>query len=371
LPISEFRTPGKIIFGAGALEALGNETSALGRRAVLVTGRRAMAASGITGRCLSLLRGAGVQTALFNEVDPEPDVTTVDRCREAVRRHEADVVIGLGGGSAIDVAKAAAGLALEDEPTRAYHQGRKIARRGLPNIAVPATSGTGSEMTNNSVLSDRQRQYKASIRDESLVAAVALIDPEVALPCPPRVTAISGIDAFVQAVESYLSRFATPLTEAISLCAAEEMVRALPAVVIRGDDLELRTAAAWGSAMAGLALTNARLGVVHGIAHPVGVRFNVPHGLACGVLLPAALRFNRESVGRKYAVLRQLVGGDPAEYAHGLLGACGLPTRLTDYGLDPAAFGTIADEALPSGSTKANPRAVTKADVVAMLQRIA
>jgi alcohol dehydrogenase class IV len=371
LPISEFRTPGKILFGVGALELLGKETRALGRRALLVTGRSAMAQAGTTARCMSILAAAGVEAATFEEVAPEPDVTTVDRCREAVRRYGAEVVIGLGGGSAIDAAKAAAGLAREDDPTRAFHQGRKITRRGLPHIAVPSTSGTGAEMTNNAVISDRERNYKASIRDESLVPTVALVDPQVTVSSPPRVTAISGIDALVQAVESYLSRFATPMTEAISLRAGEEMVRALPAVVRRGDDLELRTAAAWASAMAGLALTNARLGVIHGIAHPVGVRFNVPHGLACGVLLPAALEFNREAVPEKYAALARLFGGDPAGYARGLLTACGLPARLTEYRLDPAVFETIAGEALPSGSTKANPRPVTRDDVIAMLHKIA
>jgi alcohol dehydrogenase class IV len=371
LATCEFRTPGKILFGIGALESLGKEARALGRRALLVTGRRAMAQAGTTARCMAILAAAGVEAATFDEVEPEPDVTTVDRCREAVGRHGAEVVIGLGGGSAIDVAKAAAGLAREEDPTRAFHQGRKITRRGLPHIAIPSTSGTGSEMTNNSVLSDRQGNFKASIRDESLVPAVALVDPQVTVSSPPRVTATSGIDALVQAVESYLSRFATPMTESLSLRAAEEMARALPAVVSRGHDLDLRTAAAWGSAMAGLALTNARLGVVHGIAHPVGVRFNVPHGLACGVLMPAALEFNREAVPEKYAVLARLFGGDPAGYTRGLLTACGLATRLTEYGLDPAAFETIAAEALPSGSTKANPRPVTRDDVVAMLRKIA
>ena len=371
MPTCEFRSPGKFLFGVGALSALGEEARRLGTRAILVTGRRAMAEAGITKRCLSILAAAGVDAKLFDQVEPEPDVTTVDRCRRAVREHGAEVLIGLGGGSALDVAKVAAGLARETDPTRAFHHGRKIERRGLPNIAVPSTSGTGSEMTNNGVISDRQRKFKASIRGESLIPAVALVDPEVTVSGTPAVTATSGIDALVQAVESYLSRFATPLTEAISLRAADEMARALPAVVARGQDMDLRTHAAWGSALAGLALTNARLGVIHGIAHPVGVRFNVPHGLVCGVLLPAALEFNRPAAPEKYAVLARLFGEDPAAYARRMLEACGLPARLTKYGLAADAFDTIADESLPAGSTKANPREVTKADIVAMLASIA
>jgi len=367
---SEFRTPGKILFGVGSLESLGAEARRLGRRPLLVTGRRAMAEAGVTGRSLAILKAAGLDAALFDQVEPEPDVATVDRAREAIRDHRADLVVGLGGGSALDVAKVAAGLANEDLPTRAFHQGRKIARRGLPLIAIPSTSGTGSEMTHNGVISDRDRRTKASIRDESLIPAVALVDPEVTVSSPPRVTAMSGVDALVQAVESYLSRFATPMTEALSLRAAEELAAALPAVVACGGDLALRTRAAWGSALAGLALSNARLGVVHGIAHPVGVRFQVPHGLVCGVLLPAALEFNRPAAPEKFEALERLFGEDPAAYARRLLMECGLPERLTEYRLDPAAFETIADEALPSGSTQANPRPVTKQDIIAMLGAI-
>jgi alcohol dehydrogenase class IV len=265
----------------------------------------------------------------------------------------------------------ASGLAREEAPTRDFHHGEPIVHLGLPNISVPSTAGTGSEMTNNGVISDRARQWKASIRGESFVPVIALVDPEVTVSSPPFVTAASGVDALVQAVESYLSRYATPLTESISLRAAEELMQALPAVVLRGSNLELRTHAAWGSALAGLALANARLGVIHGIAHPVGVRYNVPHGLVCGVLLPAALAFNYDAAPEKYARLRQLFGGDPVDYAHRLLVECGLPARLTQYNLREDAFAAIAEEALASGSTKANPRMPTASDICTLLKAIA
>jgi len=370
LATAVFRIPQRFLFGAGTLESLGEEVRRFGGRALLVTGRRAMAEAGITERCLSCLAEAGVEAALFDEVEPEPDVTSVDRCRDAVREHRAEVVVGLGGGSAMDVAKVAAGLAGEDEPTRAFHQGRKPSKPGLPMIAVPTTSGTGSEMTNNGVICDRERVYKASIRDDSFVPTVALVDPELTLSCPPAVTAASGVDAMVQAIESFLSRHATPLTEAISLRAVEELAAALPDVVHRGDDLDLRTQAAWGSTMAGLALSNARLGVVHGMAHPIGVRFGVPHGLVCGVLLPAALDFNRPAAPEKFRALEERLGGDAAAYARDLLAACGLSATLAGYGLAADAFEAVAEESLPSGSTKANPRPVTKDDIVAMLGKV-
>lgn len=368
---STFRTPGKILFGAGALEALGREAHRFGDRVLLVTGRQAVADAGVTGRALASLGAAGLKAAVFNRVEPEPDVSTVDHCRQAVRAQRAVVVIGLGGGSAMDVAKATACLDGEDKPTAAFHQGEAITQSALPCIAVPTTSGTGSEMTPNAVLSDRHRHAKASLRAESMLPAVAIVDPEVTVSCPPNVTAASGVDAFVQAVESYLSLHATPVTEALSLRAIKELGRALPAVVTHGDDLALRTAAAWGSAMAGLALASARLGVVHGLAHPLGVRYHIPHGVVCGALLPAALEFNREAVPEKFAVLERVLAGDPVGYAQGLLVACGLPLRLNEFGLAADAFEAIADEALPSGSTQANPRTVTREDLLAMLAAVA
>ena len=371
MPTSTFRAPDVFLFGAGALDELGEQTSRLGGRAVLVTGRRAMAEAGITERALSSLKAAGVRATVFDEVEPEPDVTTVDRLREVLDRADAEVAIGLGGGSAIDAAKVAAGLFHEPDPTRAYHEAAEVSEPGIPCVAVPSTSGTGSEMTGNGVISDREKGRKASIRHPGMVPAVALVDPEVTVPCPPQVTAMSGVDAMVQAVESYLSRHATPMTEAISLRAAGELATALPGVVTRGDDPALRTAAAWGSAMAGLALSNARLGVVHGIAHPVGIRYAVPHGLVCGVLMPGALAFNREAAGEKFERLREVLGGDPVGYAQALLPATGLPMRLHEYGLDPADFPAIARESMASGSTKANPRRVTEADVVALLEQVA
>ncbi len=373
-----FLAPDEFIFGAGALEVLGEKVRRYGTRAVLVTGRSAMARTGIADRALKVLRRAQVETTLFAEVEPEPDVTTVDRLREVLRERDAEVVVGLGGGSALDAAKVAAGLANDDRPTRDFHppadpgaRPAEVSEPGLPNIAVPTTAGTGSEMTTNGVITERARGVKASIRHPWLMPAVALVDPELTLPCPPEVTALAGIDAMVQAIESFLSRHATPLTEAIALRAAEELARALPTVVTRGGDLDLRTAAAWGSTMAGLALANARLGVVHGMAHPVGVRYGVPHGLVCGVLLPHALALNREAAPEKFATLERVLGGDPVGYAQALLVACGLPTTLKEYDLRHEDFPAIAAEAMTSGSTKANPREVTEADIVALLERVA
>jgi len=364
-----FRAPQRIVTGWGSFEELGQLAAALGRRALLVTGRRAMKKAGITDRAVRLLRAAGLHVELFDQVESEPDVGTIDAARQAARVGRADVVIGLGGGSAMDAAKAVAGLAHETAATREFLQGRKVQADVLPLVCVPTTSGTGSEATINGVISDRERMVKTSIRDERLMPRVALVDPELTVTCPAEVTAAAGLDALSQAIESYVSVHATALTEALSVRAAEELAASVEQAVKTPADRVARTRAAWGSLMAGMALSNARLGMIHGIVHPLGVRYGIPHGLACGVLLPVALEFNRETLGGKWSMLTRIFGGDPVEQCRQLLRRVGLPENLRGYNVRPEHFGTIADESLPSGSLKANPRKVSRQDIIEVLRQ--
>ena len=365
-----FRVPGRIVTGWGSLGELARLSAGLGSRALLVTGRSAMKKAGITDRAVGLLRGAALRVEVWDQTEPEPDVASVDAARAVGLQFAADVVIGLGGGSAMDLAKVAAGLAGEDAPTAEFLDGRKIAGGCAAFVAVPATSGTGSEATVNGVISDRSRNIKTSIRDERLMARVALVDPELTVPCPADVTAHSGLDALSQAIESYASIHATAITEALSLRAAAELAASIETAVKRPADRQARTRASMGSLMAGLALGNARLGVIHGIVHPLGVRYGIPHGLACGVFLPTALEYNREAMGEKYAILGHIFGGDPVEFVRGLLSRVGVTESLKAFGVEESAFGIMADESLPSGSLKANPRKVTREDVIGMLRRL-
>jgi len=202
------------------------------------------------------------------------------------------------------------------------------------------------------------------------MARVALVDPELTVPCPAEVTAHAGLDALSQAVESYVSIHATPITEALSLRAAAELAASVAQAVASPADRTARTRAAMGSLMAGMALGNARLGVIHGIVHPLGVRYGIPHGLACGVFLPTALEYNREAAGAKYAALADVFGADPVAFTRSLLGRVGVAESLEAFGVPADDFATIADESLPSGSLKANPRTVTREDVIAMLRRL-
>ncbi len=227
--MASFTTAREIVTGVGCIRGLGAQAAALGRRALLVTGRSAARKSGATGKVLSLLAAAGVETTVFGQVEHDPDVTTVDAGRAACNGRQCVVAIGLGGGSALDAAKAIAALVNEAAPTADFVLGKPIVQAGLPFIAIPTTSGTGAEVTKNAVLSDRSRRLKQSIRAECMMPVAAIVDPELTLSCPPHVTAAAGMDALVQAIEAFTSIHATPLTDALAFEAARRLIGSLAA----------------------------------------------------------------------------------------------------------------------------------------------
>jgi alcohol dehydrogenase len=330
-----------------------------------------MQRAGITDRVVALLRREGVETTVFAGIAGEPTVDHVDSGRKVCRENQCDLVVGMGGGSGIDAAKVIAGLAFEQEPTEIYHSGKEIAGRGLPFVAIPTTAGTGSEVTPNSVISNPRTFEKKSIRSSLFLARVAIVDPELTLSVPPTVTGHTGMDALTQAIESYISIYATPITEALSLEAAWLIARSLLIAYRQGANLGARTDMAYGSLMAGMALANARLGVVHGIAHPLGVRYHIPHGLVCAVLLPRAMRLNAEAAKEKFGRLAQVFGKEPIAFVEELSEALSLPKTLRAYKVKAADFPAIVRESMPSGSLKANPKKVTEGDVEMILRGVA
>ena len=226
----------------------------------------------------------------------EPQVTDVDRGVRRARRESCDLLIGLGGGSAIDAAKAVAGVLANGGSALDYMEvigeGRKITRRALPWIAVPATAGTGAEVTRNAVIACREKQFKASIRGWQLLASVALVDPELGAGVCPEVTARSGMDAMSQLIESATSNKAQPITDALAIKGISLAARALPRVFHDGNDSEARENMAMAALLSGITLTNVGLGAVHGFAAPLGANFPVPHGAVCAALLPHVMAAN-------------------------------------------------------------------------------
>ncbi len=349
--------PGVSHVGRGSVNALEREAPALGSRALLVTGRKALRQAGITQRLISLLEAGGLEVVPFEEVPPEPDLAAVDAARQRAREAGCDLFVEAGGGSAIDVGKVAAALAGEKAPTAAFHRGRDIARPGLPHIAIATTAGTGAEVTRNGVITDPEAQVKKSIRHDGVMPTVSITDPELTLSCPPGLTAASGMDALVQAIESFFSVHAIATTEALSLGAVRLAVGSLEAAFRDGQDVEARSAMSEASYMAGLALGSAGLGAVHGLAHPAGLCYGLPHGVVCAVLMPPVLESNARTAPEKHDRLREAMGGDPLELLRGLLEGLDLPRSLGPYP-DADWERRIIDYAVSSGSGKANPTPV-------------
>ena len=347
----------------------------------------AAAREGFLDPLLASLDEAGVAVGLYAQVRGEPTPGLVQAGIDLAREQGSEVVIGLGGGSAMDTAKAIAGLALQPGSVHEYHRGLELKGPGLPLVTLPTTAGSGAEVTKNAVLSDPSRQHKASIRTDDWFARVTLVDPELTLDLPPSVTASSGSDALCQAIEAYVSIGASPTTDALAADAIRRIGRSLVAACDTGADpstpLDQRLAARsdmlYGSLLAGMALANARLGGVHGLAHPLGLRFQIPHGTVCGLLLPHVLEHNLAYSEEKYAHVGCWLDADAGDLptpeaarfavdrVRELLLQIGLPLRLGAFGVSEADFPIIITESLPSGSLKHNPRPLSAADLELIL----
>ncbi|MFZ5898833.1 MAG: iron-containing alcohol dehydrogenase family protein [Bacillota bacterium] len=371
--------PTRVLFGPGSTYRLGEEISRIGKRALVITGRRSLAESGQIERITNPLQISKVETVWF-QVDPEPTVAAVDEARRLIYEEKVDLVVGVGGGSVLDVAKAAAGLAKADAPTSTFFGEVPVNNPGLPWVAVPTTAGSGSEATKNAVLIDPERKRKASLRNEWWLPAVAVVDPILTMSQPPKITASTGFDALTHAVESFTSRWATPFTSALSREAVRLITQNFYTAYDTGRVRAAREYMMLASLMAGIALANAGVGAVHALAHPVGVRYGIPHGVACGILLPYVARFNLAVAHDAYADLAAAsaivpFAADKDEAAHKfvvylekLRDRLGLPKKLSEVGLKEADIVEIADEALLSQSLSSNPRRVTRVDLLAILQ---
>ena len=374
-----FTTPTRIVaeWGAAVNGRLAQETARLGKRPLVVAGK-SLQRSGILDTILATLRSAGLEATVYTGVPPEPDLVALQACMEAVSDANADCMIAIGGGSVLDVAKGAAALAQTGHTAKEYFDGKLPVPETVtrPILAVPTTSGTGSEVTWVGVYTDKASGKKASIRGSAMMPAVAVLDAQLTVSCPASVTIYSGMDAFVQAVEAYTSVGANALTDALALEAARlASYKTVATVVAAPNDRAGREAMALGSLMAGMALNTSRLGLVHGLAHPIGAVTGAAHGLICASLLVPVMRFNREAASAKYdRIAADLIGGAAttdtliADIETTLRDTLSVSLRLRELGVTESDLQRIADESMVSGSTKANPRPVTVTDSLAVLQ---
>jgi len=287
----EFVAPARILFGSGHFERLGELAAKLGKRALIVFNGSEALANAAKDR----LAATGLKATLFRQRG-EPTVRDVDSATELARQEQVDLVVGLGGGSAIDAAKAVAALVGNGGSALDYMEvvgrGQKLTRPSIPWIAIPTTFGTGAEATKNAVIGAPDKGFKASIRGEQMLAKMVLVDPLLGQGVPSKVIAHSGMDALCQLIESYTSNGAVPMTDGLAMAGLKRVPSALNRAYLNSQDIDALTNMALAALLGGITLANAGLGAVHGFAAPLGANFPIPHGAVCAALLPHVVRAN-------------------------------------------------------------------------------
>ena len=377
----QFATATRILFGAGTIRQLGPLAAQLGRHALLVTGRNANRAAPL----IPLLQEHHVDCLSFC-VPGEPDLATIDQGTQLARSEKCDLVISLGGGSALDSGKAIAALLTNQGDALDYLEvvgrGKSIANPSLPFVAIPTTAGTGSEVTRNAVIASLEHRTKASLRSPHMQARIAIVDPELTYGLPPALTAATGMDALTQLIEPFVSCRANPLIDPLCLDGIARVARSLPVAFGQGANPAAREDMALASLFGGLALANAGLGAVHGFAGPIGGMFDAPHGAVCAALLPHVITANinalrtrqpqHQALGR-YQQIATLLTADaaaPPEAAAAsitqLVQQLQIPSLRT-YGLAAADIPEIVERACEASSMKANPLPLTRNELAEIL----
>ena len=361
--------PREILFGCSISNSLGEKLS--GHRKILLAAGTHFSGTAEFEKLLDALKGYEVRTE--SGIHAEPPLDDVDRITASGRDFQADAVVAVGGGSVIDCAKAAAALIPLSGRCADYFSGEKnIPGKGLFFAALPTTSGTGAEITNNAVLTDPATKIKKSLRHPSMAADLAMVDPLLTVSCPPALTAASGLDAFVQAFESYTSPKASAVTQALSCAALVKFAAHLEKACRNPSDLNARTEMAEGSMMSAMAFSQTGLGAIHGLAHPIGSLLKVPHGKACAALIPAVVKWNLPLCEVQYGEIARKCGfGSSADDFLALcLDLCrktGVKPGFHDYGLNESHFDFIVKNCR-SASMKLNPRPMSDDDVLNMLK---
>jgi len=375
--IFSFTGAKKIVFGRGAFQKLPEHIGEFSASRPLIIMDKQLAATGLKGQVEDLLKDGGLKGEIFARVDPEPKISLADEGAKLARKAKCDLVVGIGGGSAMDVAKAVAVLAANNGKAVDYLGLNRVPGPGLPKIMLPTTAGTGSEVTFTSVFVRPDLKKKEGMNSPYLYPELALLDPFLTVSLPPGPTASTGIDALCHAIESYTSINASPLSEMISLEAIALISEHLRTAVHDGTNISAREKMLLGSLYAGLGLANAGVTAVHSLSYPLGGKYGIPHGLANTVLLPHVMNYNLPGALEKFADIAAAMGetvdnmplreaaGLAVEAISALIADCGVQTSLEELGIEEGAFEELAKIALTVARPLANnPRPVTLKDAV-------
>ncbi|NJD90761.1 MAG: iron-containing alcohol dehydrogenase [Geobacter sp.] len=381
--ISYFKTTGKIVSGVGAIKTLPDEIRLLGGNRVFILTDEGIVGAGICDQVLQLLEGNVASVSVYGKVPPEPPLETIDECLSLAQEAGCDLIIGLGGGSAMDVAKVVSVLLTSEKPLSQLIGINLVEKAGVPKILIPTSAGTGSEVTPIVILTDQQENLKKGVVSDFLFPETAILDPELTLSLPPGATAASGIDALIHAVEAYTSVNATPMTDHLAVRAIELVVANIRSAWANGYNIEARMNMLEGSLLAGQAFANAGVTAVHAFAYPLGGEFHVPHGVSNAVMLCAVLRFNMIANLQKFAALGKLLCPDISSTDVKVLAEAGirlleeliidlkLPRTLRELHVPKDAIPRMAEGVMKVTRLLANnPRRLTLADAKCIYQEV-
>jgi len=371
----------KIIFGNGSFAELAERIGDFKGKRPLVVMDKQLAGAGVGTQVAGMLDKTGLKYVLFDAAEPEPRLELADEGAKAALKGKCDVVVGIGGGSTMDLAKAVAVLAANKGKAVDFLGLNKVPGPGLPTIMIPTTAGTGSEVTFTAVFVRKNLQKKEGMNSPYLYPDLAILDPMLTLSLPPHPTATTGIDALCHAIESYTSINASPMSELISLEAIRLIAENLRTCVHNGGDLMARENMLLGSLYAGLGLANAGVTAVHSLSYPLGGKFGVPHGLANTVMLPAVMVYNLPAAHEKFALVAEAMGEtvdgmslreaayQSVEAVDSLIEDCGIYNTLKDFGIKETDFPELAKVAMTVARPLANnPRKIAAEDAMAIYE---
>jgi alcohol dehydrogenase len=369
----------KIVFGCGSFSGLVGQIRDLRARKPLIAMDGNLAKLGMRDKIMEMFDREGMKAVLYDRVLPEPPLEQADEGAKMALKGKCDIVIGIGGGSAMDVAKAIAVVAAHNAGAKDFLGLNKVPGPGLPTIMVPTTAGTGSEVTFTAVFVRHDLKKKEGMNSVFMYPDLALLDPELTLSLPPLPTAASGMDALCHAIESYTSVIASPASEMFSLEAIDLISEHLRTCVHNGKDLEAREAQMLGSLYAGIGLANAGVGAAHSLSYPLGGKYGISHGVANTLMLPRIMEFNLPGALEKFAIVAEMMGENTeglsvrdaamlaVEAVDALIEDCGIATSLEDLGIPEEDFPEMARVAMTvARPLDNNPRKVTLEDAIAI-----
>lgn len=375
----EFGIPQNMYFGKGSVEKIKEIITKTGFKSVFIISGPHLNKIGVVSRVTGIVEAAGAKCAAFTETEANPSIETVDKATKAFKEAGAECIIALGGGSPMDVAKAVGVVARYGGSIADYEGGGKVQGDIVPQIAIPTTAGTGSEVTAFSVITDHSRNYKLTVFSYKLLPEYVILDPDFITSLPASVAAATGIDAMVHAIESYISKAANPFTDSFAEKALELLGGNIRKFVADRSNTEAAEAMLLGSTFAGIAFNFARLGNVHAMAHPVGGFFNVAHGVANAILLPVCLEYNSIADSGKYRKIYDRVAltkSDDSftpdmlvEEIRKLTSALGIPSTLSEVGVTADKIELMAADAMKSGNILVNPRSSKIEDIIELYKK--